>query len=128
MDVDRVVGRPIDIDVDGADALDPDFRHVRGAIRQVVLTAGNFHLLVVHPAEEVRFSGDFVVEEILLIGIDMDLVTELFGNPQRPPGLPVLAAIWRVKDFETMISRVEAGKAPAPSEEYLGRGEVSLAA
>ena len=112
--------------MDGSDALEPDFRQVRCTIHQVAPTAHSHHLLVVHPAKAIHFSDDFAVEDLLLVGIDMDVVAELFGTSKRPQGLPVLAAIWRAKDLGGMVSRVEAGKAPASSEEYLGRGEIRL--
>jgi len=122
----EAAGRRIVIDVDGSAALDPDFRQVRCVIRRVVSIEGGYHLLVVHPAKGIRFSDDFVVEDMLLEGIDMDLLAELFGVPQRPEDLPVLVAIWRANDLDGVLRRVMVGKAPGPSEEFLGRGKVRL--
>lgn len=120
----RPFGKTIRIQVDPVDASEPDFVTVQAVVEQVIGGTHNGSLLIVRPAAPIAISPDFTVTRMLLVGIDMDLVKELFGTPQRPRGLPVVAGVWRLKDA-TSIERVVSKKHPPSSKEYLGRAQVS---
>lgn len=60
-----------------------------------------------------------------MVGIDMDLVSELFGTPMRPQGLPILVGMWRVKD-DAIMERLLRSERPPSHEEFLGRAQVAL--
>lgn len=121
----KVLGTRLKIEVDGADAIAPDFERFSGEIDRILEAPGRYRDFVVRLDRPMCLDNDFVVERIFLVGIDMDLVEELFGIPRRPEGLPVLVGMWRVKD-DAAIDRITRLDRPPPKEEFLGRGQVAL--
>ncbi len=56
-------------------------------------------------------SGD-AVRDVLIGGHGMDLLTELYGTPQRPKGLPILVGLWRLTDEMTLNWMISHEKIP----------------
>lgn len=75
-----------------------------------------------HLDENLHLGLNYKTEDLLVIGIEMNPINELFGQSKRPLGLPVLVSLWRVKDEEAR-NRVILEPKPPPGE-FLGRGEV----
>ncbi len=100
---------------------------LRGVVKRVIATElwGPNQSLIVSLSEGVTLEGQgntkSVTKHLLAIGAGMNPVTELFGVPTRPSGLPVQVAIWRVP-HATASNVTEM----PPAQGFLGRAEIYL--
>jgi hypothetical protein len=123
--LDRGLGTRVLVQVDEVDASAPDFERVRGTVVRVFRSSSGDHDFIVQLDKPIQLSDRVQFGHILVVGIDMDLDQELFGTRQRPSGLPVLVALWRIRNENVLKRILETGR-PLPGTEFLGRGELTL--
>lgn len=122
----RIKGARLTLSLDPGDAVEPDFVIVGLTITDVIFAETDSQTIVARLDRPAFRSTNHPVIDLLLAGVGMNVVDELFGVSSRPPGLPVLVGIWRLND-RAALEQIVATRRPPPASEFMGRGELSLA-
>ncbi len=67
------------------------------------------------------------VRAMVIAGIGMSVVSELFGTPGRPKSLPIVVAVWRIADAAS-FERLRTESRPPSGSEFIGHATIALAA
>lgn len=125
MALDDVRGRGVRIRMDLVDAAESSQDSVRGTVIAMADLEPDATVLAVRLDGVLADKLGSPIRDILVAGIGMNVVTELFAMPSRPAGLPVLIGVWRLGDAES-FQTVLAQRKPPPSVDFLGRAEITL--
>lgn len=123
----RYVGRRISVQLNPVD-LPKGVRGVwpgTGTIEAVVLRGTEGNLFRVHLDAPARTRQGIDVHDVVVLGIDMDLISELFETSRRPRGLPVLGAVWRLSE-NFSFSGITSGERALGRQNFLGRATLVL--
>lgn len=94
-----------------------------GTITEVIPDRnGSFFL---HLDNTMYLGGAYKVDDVLVVGIDMNPIEEMFGQSKRSLGLPVLVGTWIIKDEDARKRAIQDMR--PPRGEFLGRGEAFVA-
>ncbi len=102
-----------------------DHRTVRGTVRDLLPHGMRDSSILFQLDRAIEWKEGTTLSDIMAVGIDMDLINELFGAAQRPHGLPVLVAMWQIRDISEARAELQRRRT-LPTSDFLGRGEVAL--
>ncbi|NIN67479.1 MAG: hypothetical protein GTO63_22810 [Anaerolineae bacterium] len=116
-----VVGSSLDIAVDAGD-LGPEAVHLKGIITATVTDVEGYRSLIVELSSRLEIPElSIVADRIFVISHGMDVIRELFQEPERPAGLPILVDIYAI------VVELPGPQVRFPKGlEFLGRGQADI--
>lgn len=118
------LGRDVELDLERREGMGITSWKTTGSIREVIFRP-ELSALLLRPYEPLRLANGHHVWDLLLVGINLDVVRELFAASGPRYRQPVPVGVWQLSGGH--MERARAGNLP-PSEKYLGRGEIELLA
>jgi len=124
-DIRKVNGRHLKVRVHKDDVRAPYFAVVYATIEEAAFLEDGRSFLIVRPDSFCAKGEDLVIEKMVLLGIDLSIVQELFGVSRRALGRPVVAGIYHLED-DAMKEQTLASRTIPTDCDYLGRAAVFL--
>ena len=124
-DVRMVNGRQLKIRVHKDDTREPDFAVIHATIEAAAFLEDGRSFFIVRPNSSCSKGEDLVIDRMALLGMNSNLIQELFGISRRAPTWPVVAGMYRLRD-DAMKEEALSSKAIPTSSEYLGRAAIFL--
>ena len=123
-DLALIKDRQVVIRVHHKDAVRPNFAKIQATIKKAFFWTEDNPALIVKPNIYCAKSKDFAIDIILVLGVSLNIVHEIFGTSRHAVGSPTLIKMYRIKD-ETTMKQLLTSKRLSPNEEYLGLGAIS---